>query len=122
MLTPAAWGMFLDAVLSEFVAATSLLSRRAGGDYSEDQHLKTLPEYRRNNHDLAVNSKVSKAPAAMQLFEGYIAAVKSAAGTITTRRVVFTTLDKYLAHAGRGNAEGVAFSFDALSDEDASAG
>jgi integrase len=116
VLTPAARDMFLDAVLSEFLIATSLLSRRAGRDYSEDQHLKTLPEYRRNNHsdgsgtaDLAVTSKVSKAPTAMQLFEGYIAAVKSSEGTITTQRVVFTTLDRYLA--GR--------SFDALSDEEA---
>jgi hypothetical protein len=129
LLTPAARDTFLDAVLSEFLTATSLLSRRAGGDYSEDQHLKQLPEYRRNGSGsgtsvsgaapragLARSSKGSKGPTAMQLFTDYIAAVKSAEGTITTRRVVFTTLDKHLAasansHSGR--------SFDALSDEDA---
>jgi hypothetical protein len=102
--------MFLDAVRSEFLTATSLLSRRAGDDYSPDQHLQTLPEYRRNDDPrTAPRSDKARNASAMQLFAKYIAAAQSAEGTITTRRVVFTTLDTYLA--GRD--------LDALSDRDA---
>jgi integrase len=108
-LTPSARDMVLDAMLSQFLAATSLLSRRAGGDYSEDQHVKTLPEYQRNSTGLARTSKGNKAPSAMQLFEAYIIAKQLADGTVRRWRVVFTTLDAYLA--GRD--------FDAVSDDDA---
>jgi integrase len=104
VLTPAATGMFLDAVLGKLVTATSLLDRRATGDYSEDQHLKTLPEYRRKAPAAPRSGKT-----AMQLFEGYIIARQLADGTVRRWRSVFTTLDAYLARRD----------FDALSDDEA---
>jgi integrase len=111
VLTPAARDMFLDEVLSEFLTATSLLSRRAGGDYSEDQHVKTFPEYRKappQSPRSGAGSRTS-GKTAMQLFEGHITANQLADGTVRRWRVVFTTLDAYLA--GRD--------FDALSDDEA---
>jgi integrase len=111
-LTAAAKDMFLDDVIGEFLTATTLLNRRAQGDYSPDQHLQTLPDYRNaapQSSGQQGGSATQSAKTAMQLFENYIAAAKSAEGTITTRRVVFTTLDEYLA--GRD--------FDAPSDDEA---
>jgi integrase len=108
-LTPAARTRFLGAVLEQWCQATKLLSRYAADDYSPDQHVLTLPAYARQAPKTALATKGAKGYTAFQLFEAYTAAVKSAAGTITTRRVVFTTLDTYLA--GRN--------FDALSDDEA---
>jgi hypothetical protein len=105
VLTPAAMEMFLDAVLQELLEAAKLLKRRASGDYSPDQHLQTLPEYRRATRAVAPQSVKT----ALQLFEGYIPAAGLAAGTVGRWRVVFTTLDTYLA--GRD--------FDVVSDEEA---
>jgi hypothetical protein len=56
VLTLAAMEMFLDAVLQEFLEAAKLLKRRASGDYSPDQHLQTLPEYRRATRAVAPRS------------------------------------------------------------------
>jgi hypothetical protein len=106
VLTPTAMILFLDAVLHEFLEATQLLRRRATGDYSPDQHLQTLPEYRKAAPQSAVPRSGTTA---MQLFEGYISASKLAAGSVGRWRVVFTTLDKHLA--GRD--------FDALSGDEA---
>jgi hypothetical protein len=78
VLTPAAMEMFLDAVLQEFLEAAKLLKRRASGDYSPDQHLQTLPEYRKATPPVAPRSGKT----AMQLFEGYIPAAGLAAGTV----------------------------------------
>jgi integrase len=105
-LTPPAMGLFLDALLGEFLEATDLLQRRAKGDYAPDQHLGSLPEYRK----AAPRSAVPRpGKTAMQLFEDYISASNLAAGSVVRWRVVFTTLDKHLA--GRD--------FDALSDDEA---
>jgi integrase len=105
-LTPAANGMFLDALLDEFLEATDLLQRRARGDYAPDQHLQSLPEYRK----AAPQSAVPRSgKSATQLFEGYSAASNLAAGSIDRWRVVFSTLDRHLA--GRD--------FDALSADEA---
>jgi len=105
-LTPPAMGLFLDALLGEFLEATDLLQRRAKGDYAPDQHLGSLPEYRK----AAPRSAVPRpGKTAMQLFEDYISASNLAAGSVVRGRVVFTTLDKHLA--GRD--------FDALSDDEA---
>jgi integrase len=105
-LTPAAMAMFLDAVIDEFLQATELLRRRAAGDYSPDQHLHTLAEYRKAAPQSAAPGS---GKTAMQLFEGYISASNLALGSVVRWRVVFTTLDKHLA--GRD--------FDALSDDEA---
>jgi integrase len=105
VLTPAAMELFLDAVLQGFLEAADLLKRRASGDYSPDQHLQTLPEYRKATSPVAPRSGKT----AMQLFEGYIPVAGLAAGTVGRWRVVFTTLDAYFA--GRD--------FDAVSDEEA---
>lgn len=43
-LTDQAYGLFLNCVLDEFVAAVLLLERRAGGDYSPDERLATFPK------------------------------------------------------------------------------
>jgi integrase len=105
-LTPAAMAMFLDAVIDEFLQATELLRRRAAGDYSPDQHLHMLAEYRKAAPQSAAPGS---GKTAMQLFEGYISASNLALGSVVRWRVVFTTLDKHLA--GRD--------FDALSDDEA---
>jgi integrase len=105
VLTPAAMEIFLDAALQEFLEAAKLLKRRASGDYSPDQHLQTLPEYRKATRPVVPRSGKT----AMQLFEGYIPAAGLAAGTVGRWRVVFTTLDAHLA--GRD--------IDALSDDEA---
>jgi integrase len=105
VLTPTAMGMFLDALLGEFLTATDLLRRRAAGDYSPDPHLQTLPAYQRAKSPAVPQSGVT----AMQLFESYIRACNLAEGSVGRQRVVFSTLDKYLA--GRG--------FDTLSDDEA---
>lgn len=111
-LTQAARTLFLGAVLDQWCQATKLLSRYAAGNYSPDQHVLTLPAYQKSQASKAapaLATKGAKGYTAFQLFEAYTKAVQSAVGTITTRRVVFTTLDTYLA--GRD--------FDALSDEEA---
>jgi hypothetical protein len=106
VLTPAAVTLFLNELISEYHRAIILLQRRASGDYSPDQHLQTLQEYR----EAAPQSAVSRSgTTAMQLFEGYISASKLAAGSVVHWRVVFITLDRHLA--GRD--------FDALSDNEA---
>jgi hypothetical protein len=132
ILTPAAISQFLNNLISNLHTAMVVLGRRARGDYSPDQHLPTLPEYRRksppqpallssaetgNGSIITASRSVERirrpgqvalpGASAMQLFERHIAAAKPAAGTV--RRVVFATLDNYLA--GR--------SFDALSDDEA---
>jgi len=108
VLTPAAMALFLDGVLSEFVQTTNLLNRKANGDYSEDQHLKMFPEYRRKAR-ASVAPRSGKAVTAMQLFKGYIVAKQLADGSVRQWRPVFAMLDAYLA--GRD--------FDALSDDEA---
>jgi integrase len=108
-LTPAARARFLGAVLQQWCQATKLLSRYAADDYSPDQHVLTLPAYARQAPKTALATKGAMGYTAFQLFEAYTKAAQSAAGTISTRRVVFTTLDKYLA--GRD--------FGALSDDEA---
>jgi len=105
-LTPAAMALFLDAVIDEFLHAADLLQRRAAGDYSPDQHMHTLAEYRKAAPQSAAPGSRKTA---VQLFEGYISASNLAAGSVIRWRVVFTTLDKHLA--GRD--------FDALSDDEA---
>jgi hypothetical protein len=90
-LTPAAMTLFLDAVLSDFLAATDLLERRAKRDYGADQHLQTLPEYRKTKPVARGSSKTC-----LELFEAYVKAAKPAKSTINRWRVVFTTLDKHL--------------------------
>jgi Tripartite tricarboxylate transporter family receptor len=101
VLTPAAMEMFLDAVLQEFLEAADLLKRRASGDYSSDQHLQTLPEYRKATPPVAPRSGKT----ATQLFEGYIPAAGLAAGTVGRWRVVFTTLAAVSATSRIANAQ-----------------
>jgi hypothetical protein len=86
VLTPAAMTLFLDAVLSDFLAATDLLERRAKRDYGADQHLQTLPEYRKTKPVARGSSKTC-----LELFEAYVKAAKPAKSTINRWRVVFTT-------------------------------
>jgi hypothetical protein len=102
--------MFLNAPISEFHAAITRLERNATGDYSPDQHLHTLPEYRRKTAPQSAAPRSGKT--AMQLFEAYILATKLAAATVKRRRGVFVALDAYLA--GRD--------FDALPDDEAMGG
>jgi integrase len=106
-LTPAAMTMFLDELIEEFHTAITRLERNATGDYSPDQHLHTLPEYRRKAAPQSAAPRSGKT--AMHLFERYISASKLAAETVRRWRATFTTLDEYLA--GRD--------FDALSDDEA---
>jgi hypothetical protein len=91
VLTPAAMTLFLDAVLHEFLEATQLLRRRAPGDYSPDQHLQTLPEYRKVKPVMRVASKTC-----LELFGAYFKAAKPAQSTVNRWRVVFTDLDKHI--------------------------
>jgi integrase len=91
VLTPSAMTLFLDAVLYEFLEATTLLERRASRDYSPDKHLQTLPEYRKAPPLVQGSGKTC-----VELFRAYVAAVKPRPSTIRGQLVVFTTLDKYL--------------------------
>jgi integrase len=104
-LTPAAMTMFIDELISELHTAMVRLERMAGGDYSPDQHVLTLPPYSKS----PVARRLGKTVSAMQLFQGYILAKKLADGSVRQWRPVFTMLDTYLA--GRD--------FDALSDDEA---
>ena len=71
--TPAAMTMFLDELIREFHTAITLLRRRAIGDYSPDQHLQTLPEYRRKAAPQSAVPRSGKT--AMQLFEAIFQAL-----------------------------------------------
>jgi hypothetical protein len=109
-LTPAATNMFLENVLWAYPKAVKLLERRAAGDYSPDEHLRTLPEYQQpkpSGPSAPIEAKGAKT--AHQLFEAYIPAAKLAPETILRRRGIVTELDAHLA--GR--------SFDTLTDEEA---
>src|SRR5215813_5888158 len=91
VLTPVAMTLFLDAVLHEFLEAAALLERRASGNYSPDEHLRTLPEYRKRKPALRGAGKTC-----VELFKAYVEAVNPARSTITRWRGVFTRLDKHL--------------------------
>jgi len=90
-LTPAATTLLLNMVIREFSEATKLLERRAQGDYSPDQHLRTLPEYRKAK-PVARGARMT----CFELFEAYVTAVKIRPSTVNRWRVVFTELDKHL--------------------------
>jgi integrase len=92
VLTPAAMTLFLDAVIHEFLTATRRLKRLAAGDYSADQHLLTLPDYRRKAKPVACGAGKT----CVQLFRAYVDAVKPSRSTITRWRCVFPALDKHL--------------------------
>ena len=61
----------LNYFLQEFLAAIDLLKRRAARDYSPDQHLQTLPEYRK-----AKPVARGAVKTCFDLFEAYVKAVK----------------------------------------------
>jgi hypothetical protein len=91
VLTPAAVTMFLDELISEFHAAITLLRRRASGDYSPDQHLQTLPEYRK-----AKATARGAGRTCVELFRAYVEDVKPQRSTVNRWRGVFIALDKHL--------------------------
>jgi hypothetical protein len=92
VLTPEAMSMFLDAVLTEFREALSLLERRAAGDYSPDQHLQTLPAY--NSPKAIKHLNGTKATrSCYELFAAYVEATKPAASTVTAWRGPIQALD-----------------------------
>jgi integrase len=104
-LAPAAMDMFLRAMVREALGATSLLRRRAAGDYTLSERPTSsmaMPERERTSTAIGYTS-------GMQLFEAYIPVAKLAPETTKRWRGVFTELDAHLA--GRG--------FDALSDGEA---
>jgi hypothetical protein len=90
-LTPAATTTFLDELISEFHTAVTLLRRRAAGDYSPDEHLKTLPEYRK-----AKPAARGAGKTCVELFRAYVEDVKPQRSTVNRRRGVFIALDKHL--------------------------
>jgi hypothetical protein len=98
VLTPAAMESFLDAVLWEYLHATRLLSRWATGDYAPDQHLQTLPKYRKPEPVVVGTAKTASCH---ELFEAYVKDVQPRASTTNRWRTVFTTLDEYLDGTGR---------------------
>jgi integrase len=116
-LTPAAMTLFLTEMIKELHTAMVRLGCVAGGDYSPDRHLQTLPEYRKAEHKAVPQSAarpgraagVASCKTAMRLFERYITAKQPAGGTVRRWRGVFLVLDAYLA--GRD--------FDVLSDDEA---
>jgi hypothetical protein len=86
--------MFLDALIGEFHAVITRLERNATGDYSPDQHLHTLPEYRRK---AALQSASPRSGTiAMQLFEKYILATKLVENTV--KRADVACLSRYSMH------------------------
>jgi integrase len=90
-LTSGAMVLFLDAVMNEFFAAVDLLGRRASGDYALDPNPQSFPEYREAKPVLAGSSKTC-----FELFEAYVRAGLGQS-TVNRWRVVFVSLDTYLA-------------------------
>jgi hypothetical protein len=90
-LTPAAMTIFLDELIDEWHTAATLLWRYAAGDYSPDQHLQTLPEYRR-----AKPVRRGAGKTCVELFRAYVKDVKPQRSTVNRWRGVFIALDKHL--------------------------
>jgi hypothetical protein len=90
-LTPAAMTMFLDELIDEWHTAATLLWRNAAGDYSPDQHLHTLPEYRK-----AKPVRRGAGKTCVELFRAYVEDVKPQRSTVNRWRGVFIALDKHL--------------------------
>jgi integrase len=87
---------FLASLIREFLAATSLLERRARGDWGPDKHLDQLAPA---NHSLAAIQRVrnpvrgASALTATELFQAYVADKHPAPRTVTRWQGVFTALD-----------------------------
>jgi hypothetical protein len=90
-LTPAAMTMFLDELIDEYHTAAVRLERMAGGDYSSDHHLHTLPEYRK-----ARSAARGAGKTCAELFSAYVEDVKPQRSTVNRWRGVFIALDKHL--------------------------
>jgi hypothetical protein len=74
-------GMFLEFVVSDYLAVLRLLARRRQGDYGPDEWVKQFPKA----------EDASTSPLA--LFERWIAEAKPAASTVDRWRVVFNRLE-----------------------------
>jgi hypothetical protein len=89
VLTSAATESFLDAVLHEFLHATDFFVTQGNGDYSPDQHLQSLPEYRQPKLVTAgagttlVLAGAGKAKSCLDLSEAYVKDVEPRASTIS---------------------------------------
>jgi integrase len=90
VLTPAAMTLLLDEVLLEFLEATDLLKRRASRDYSPDQHLQTLPEYRKAQPVVRGAGKTC-----FELFEAYVKAVKIRPSMVNRWRTIFINIESF---------------------------
>jgi hypothetical protein len=74
----------------EFLEATDLLKRRASRDYSPDQHLQTLPEYRKAQPVVRGAGKTC-----FELFEAYVKAVKIRPSTVNRWRTIFINIESF---------------------------
>jgi integrase len=109
-LTPAGRTSFLIAVAIQFFAATELLERRAGRDWTPDQHLDQLPPSVLSSLSPAMTTSPSpngqrsaavigdrtsrpQLPSATALFQAYIKDKQPKPSTIHRWRSVFTALD-----------------------------
>jgi integrase len=106
-LTPAGRTSFLIAVAIQFLAATEILERRAGRDWTPDQHLDQLPPSvlspamgtspsPNGQHSAAViGDRTSRRQllSATALFQAFIKDKQPKASTIHRWRSVFTALD-----------------------------
>ncbi len=92
-LTENARCALVDTLESDFVAALGLLRRRAEGDYSPDEHLKTFPK------DEAIsrlqNQRGLSGMTIWHAFEGWVKERKPAAATVNRWRGVFQNLSTF---------------------------
>jgi integrase len=87
-LNPEAYGLFLDTVEAEYVAALALLRRRADGDYSKDNRPLRFPEISEQQR----NGKVGLS--CWGVFEAWVRERKPAPSTVNRWRSVFLVLDE----------------------------
>jgi integrase len=104
--------LFLNRVSSQFIAAASTLERRAGGDWSVDEHMAELAPYRplaalgRPNGSNGPNGSdgpkgsVGGTETSLQLFEAYCKDRNIKPSTIDRQRCAFRSLDGWLEVEG----------------------
>ena len=87
-LTNHARTLFLDCVLDNFIAAMSLLERRADGDYAADEIPAQFSKF-----SPLVARKDAKAHSPWALFEGWVKSRQPAQSTVNRWGVVFENLE-----------------------------
>src|SRR5258708_15362544 len=97
--------LFLNSVSSQFIAATATLERRAGGNWSVDEHVATLGSYQRlgtlgRHGPNGGKGHTGAAESLLELFEAYVTDRHIKPSTSYRQRGVFQALDQWLEAEG----------------------